>query len=451
MAGAIVSLLLVVAAAYAVTQIGGVITLLFIAAVLFLAYRRLSLLAFTVTFTVLLAAYTVLGAASSPAGIWKGLLWVLLAIAVAPEPATDAQGADHPSIHEGLPEAPAPDVADREGGARGGHGVVGRGAVHRRAQLGEAACRRSAPRLTAEEQTFIDGPCEELCAMLDDWNITHERGDMPPAVWEFLKSRGFFAMIIPKKYGGLEFSAYGHSCVLAKIASRSATASSTVAVPELPGPRRAPQPLRHRGAEELLPAAPGARRGSAVLRAHRAARRLRRRLDSGHRHRVPRPVGRGSEVIGPEAQLQQALHHARAGGDRHRARVPHVRPGAPAGRQGRHRHHLRADPAPHPGSEHRAPSLPAQRAVPERADPWQGRVRAAGLHHRRPGDGGQRLAHAGRAALGRPLHLAALQHHRRRQGGGVGDGRLRAHPHAVQHAGGTLRGRRDRSSRAWWD
>ena len=79
MAGAIVSLLLVVAAAYAVTQIGGVITLLFIAAVLFLAYRRLSLLAFTVTFTVLLAAYTVLGAASSPAGIWKGLLWVLLA------------------------------------------------------------------------------------------------------------------------------------------------------------------------------------------------------------------------------------------------------------------------------------------------------------------------------------------------------------------------------------
>jgi hypothetical protein len=79
MLGAILSLLLVVAAAYAVTQIGGVITLLFIAAVLFLAYRRLSLLAFTVTFTVLLAAYTVLGANSAPAGVWKGLLWVLLA------------------------------------------------------------------------------------------------------------------------------------------------------------------------------------------------------------------------------------------------------------------------------------------------------------------------------------------------------------------------------------
>src|SRR5712691_10132124 len=80
MLGAIVSLLLVAAVAYAVTQVGGVITLLFIAAVLFLAYRRLSLLAFTVTFTVLLAAYTLLGAQGAPAGVWKGFLWALLGL-----------------------------------------------------------------------------------------------------------------------------------------------------------------------------------------------------------------------------------------------------------------------------------------------------------------------------------------------------------------------------------
>src|SRR5258705_7157820 len=72
----LLSLTPVVAAAYGGTQVGGVITLLFIAAVLFLAYRRLSLLTFTVTFTVLLGAYTLLGA---PAGIWKGFLGVLLA------------------------------------------------------------------------------------------------------------------------------------------------------------------------------------------------------------------------------------------------------------------------------------------------------------------------------------------------------------------------------------
>jgi acyl-CoA dehydrogenase len=80
------------------------------------------------------------------------------------------------------------------------------------------------PVLTPTEQAFLDGPCEQLCAMLDDWDITHRRADMPPEVWAFIKAQGFFAMIIPKRYGGLEFSAYAHSCVLIKVASRSATA-----------------------------------------------------------------------------------------------------------------------------------------------------------------------------------------------------------------------------------
>jgi len=74
-----------------------------------------------------------------------------------------------------------------------------------------------APHLSDAEQAFLDGPCEELCRLIDDWDITHRRADLPPHVWEFLKSRGFFAMIIPKQYGGLAFSAYAHSCVLAKI------------------------------------------------------------------------------------------------------------------------------------------------------------------------------------------------------------------------------------------
>src|SRR4029077_4333764 len=93
----------------------------------------------------------------------------------------------------------------------------------------------------------LDGPCEELCRTLDDWNTTHERADLSPQVWEFLKTRGFFAMIIPKKYGGLDFSAYRPSCVLAKISSRSTTASSTVAVPNSLGPAEL---LNHYGTEE---------------------------------------------------------------------------------------------------------------------------------------------------------------------------------------------------------
>jgi acyl-CoA dehydrogenase len=102
------------------------------------------------------------------------------------------------------------------------------------------------PVLTPEEQAFLDGPCEDLCAMLDDWDITHRRADLSPEVWSFIKSRGFFAMIIPKRYGGLEFSAYAHSCVLIKIASRSATASSTIAVPNSLGPAEL---LLHYGTE----------------------------------------------------------------------------------------------------------------------------------------------------------------------------------------------------------
>ncbi|MGB7740040.1 MAG: acyl-CoA dehydrogenase, partial [Steroidobacteraceae bacterium] len=104
-----------------------------------------------------------------------------------------------------------------------------------------------APQLTAEEQAFIDGPCEELCRMIDDWDITHRRADLPPEVWDFLKKKGFFAMIIPKRYGGLEFSAYAHSCVLVKLSSRSATVSSTVAVPNSLGPGEL---LLHYGTEE---------------------------------------------------------------------------------------------------------------------------------------------------------------------------------------------------------
>jgi acyl-CoA dehydrogenase len=104
-----------------------------------------------------------------------------------------------------------------------------------------------APVLTAAEHAFLDGPCEELCGMLDEWDITHRRADLPPEVWAFIKAKGFFAMIIPKSYGGLEFSAYAHSCVLIKIASRSATAASTIAVPNSLGPAEL---LLHYGTEE---------------------------------------------------------------------------------------------------------------------------------------------------------------------------------------------------------
>ena len=62
------------------------------------------------------------------------------------------------------------------------------------------------PKLSAEEQAFLDGPVEELCAMCNDWEITHEHQDLPPQVWQFIKDKGFLGMIIPKSYGGMGFS-----------------------------------------------------------------------------------------------------------------------------------------------------------------------------------------------------------------------------------------------------
>jgi acyl-CoA dehydrogenase len=92
------------------------------------------------------------------------------------------------------------------------------------------------PELSVEEQAFLDGPVEELCAMVNDWQITHELADLTPEIWDFLKKKRFFGMILPKEYGGLGFSALAHSAVLQKIAGVSTTLVSTVAVPNSLGP-----------------------------------------------------------------------------------------------------------------------------------------------------------------------------------------------------------------------
>ncbi len=103
------------------------------------------------------------------------------------------------------------------------------------------------PVLTTEEQAFIDGPCEEVCKMTSDWETSHVRADLAPEVWDFLKRNKFFGMIIAKEYGGLGFSAFAHSRVIMKLASVSATLSSTVGVPNSLGPGEL---LAHYGTDE---------------------------------------------------------------------------------------------------------------------------------------------------------------------------------------------------------
>ena len=91
------------------------------------------------------------------------------------------------------------------------------------------------PELTHEEQSFLDGPVDKLCNLVIDWDVYQAR-DFSENVWDFIKKERFFGMIIPKKYGGLEFSALANSAVISKLSSRSTPLGITVMVPNSLGP-----------------------------------------------------------------------------------------------------------------------------------------------------------------------------------------------------------------------
>jgi acyl-CoA dehydrogenase len=103
------------------------------------------------------------------------------------------------------------------------------------------------PKLTAVEQAFMDHEVEEACRLVDDWKVTQELYDLPAEAWRYIKEKGFLGMIIPRKYGGLEFSAYAHSEVVTKLSTRSSALAVSVMVPNSLGPAEL---LLHYGTEE---------------------------------------------------------------------------------------------------------------------------------------------------------------------------------------------------------
>ncbi|ATO18186.1 acyl-CoA dehydrogenase [Acinetobacter sp. LoGeW2-3] len=102
------------------------------------------------------------------------------------------------------------------------------------------------PKLSNEEQSFIDNEVETLCSMLDEWEI-HQQKELPAHIWQFIKDNGFLGLIIPKEYGGRAFSSFAQSRVMSKIASRSLTAAVSCMVPNSLGPGEL---LLHYGTEE---------------------------------------------------------------------------------------------------------------------------------------------------------------------------------------------------------
>ena len=208
-----------------------------------LAYRRTELTAATAILGGLLIAYTLFGDGGF---LWTLLVWLLFAAFVALNVTSlrrDYLSRRLLNIYRRM----LPTMSKTEQDALEAGNVWWDGELFSGMPDWRKLNRLPPPKLTDEEQAFLAGPVEQLCRMLDDWEITHELCDMPAHVWEFIKRERFFAMIIPKEYGGLEFSPLASSMVLAKISSRNGTASSTIGVPNSLGPAEL---LLHYGTDE---------------------------------------------------------------------------------------------------------------------------------------------------------------------------------------------------------
>jgi acyl-CoA dehydrogenase len=216
---------------------------LLIGAPITLAYRRTDLRTASAALAALLIAYTLFGDGGF---LWTLLLWLLLGGLLA----LNSESLRRTYVSRRLLNVyrrMLPTMSKTEQDALEAGNVWWEGELFSGMPDWRKLNRLPAPKLTDEEQAFLDGPTEDLCRMLDDWEITHELADMPPKVWRFLKDERFFAMIIPKEYGGLGFSPLASSMVLTKVSSRNSTASSTIGVPNSLGPAEL---LLHYGTEE---------------------------------------------------------------------------------------------------------------------------------------------------------------------------------------------------------
>ncbi len=207
-----------------------------------LAYRRVDLKVSTATVGALAVVYTVFGTSV----FWAIVLWLLFVPLAALNVETlRREHLTFPLLNIFRTMVPSLSRTERDALEAGnvwweGELFSGMPDWHKLTDL-------PAPMLTDKEQAFLDGPTEELCQMLDNWDVTHDRLDMSKKVWSFIKRERFFGMIIPEEYGGLGFSPFANSVVLTKIASYNGTAATTIGVPNSLGPAEL---LLHYGTDE---------------------------------------------------------------------------------------------------------------------------------------------------------------------------------------------------------
>lgn len=216
----------------------------FLGVVSTLAYQRASLSVWTLAVTLFLVLFTIL---SHTSFLGLSLSWLLFAIIIIPLYATEWRYKFITRHILNFYRDNMPTMSSTESEALAAGTVGWEGELFQGNPDWNKLFNYPKPTLTAEERDFINGPVKTLCGMINDWDITHHLLDLPPEMWQFLKDEGFFALIIPKEYGGKAFSAYAHSEILTMVSGISSTVASTIAVPNSLGPAEL---LLHYGTEE---------------------------------------------------------------------------------------------------------------------------------------------------------------------------------------------------------
>ena len=153
--------------------------ILFIGTLLYLAYRRVTLGQATAVVGALMVAYTLWGEGG---WIWTSILWALFApmalLNLPPLRLTFVTRRFLRVYRRMLPSMSSTEREALEAGTVWWDGELFTGGPN-----WDKLMSAKRPELTAEEQAFLDGPCEELCRMVLDWEVTHELADLPPAAW----------------------------------------------------------------------------------------------------------------------------------------------------------------------------------------------------------------------------------------------------------------------------
>lgn len=212
----------------------GMITvgLLLIAGVWALAYHGASRLVWAITVASTLLLFQLAGLLG-----WAGLLlWPLAAVLTIPFFLHDLRKQHLTSKVFGIVRQVLPPMSSTEKEA------IDAGDVWWEAKLFQGVpdwsnwLKTVRPQLSEHEQSFLDNEVETLLSKIDEWHLLQETKDMSPEVWDYLKANKFFGLIIPKSYGGREFSALANSAVVTKIATHSVSAAVTTMVPNSLGP-----------------------------------------------------------------------------------------------------------------------------------------------------------------------------------------------------------------------